>query len=81
MKAKDLIDRIQSNYKPDDQLFVEYWDKECVEGYGTSRKLSEDEWASAVEELENGEFFYQSSAAGLLVDKAEEAISGGKNVV
>lgn len=80
MKVKDLIDRLQSNYKPDDELFVEYWDKECVEGYGTSRKLSEDEWASAVEEMENGEFAYQSYAADLLVDKAEEAMEESKNV-
>lgn len=74
MKVKDLIERLQSFYKPDDELFVEYWDKETVESYGTSREMTEDEWVSAVEEMENGEFAYQSYAADLLVEKAEEAM-------
>lgn len=80
MKVKDLIERLQSYYKPDDELFVEYWDKETVEAYGTSRKMDDDEWTSAVEVMENGEFAYQSHAAELLVEKAEEAMEESKNV-
>lgn len=80
MKVKDLIDRLQSYYKPDDELFVEYWDKETVESYGVSQPLTEDEWLDTVEAMENGEFAYQSYAADLLVEKAEEAIKESKNV-
>lgn len=73
MKVKELIEQLKT-YGEDTELFVEYWDKETVEQYGTSRKMTEDEWVYAVQTMENGEFAFQSHAAEQLVDAAEDAM-------
>ena len=49
MKVKDLIDRLNDNYKPDDLLIVEYWDKSGVEGYAEVT-LTDDQWTDIVSE-------------------------------
>lgn len=73
MKVKQLIEQLKT-YGEDTELFVEYWDKETVEQYGTSRTMTEDEWAYAVQTMENGEFAFQSYAAEQLVEAAEDAM-------
>lgn len=75
MKVKDLIENLQRYYKPEDEIFVEYWDKGTVESYGTSRKMTDDEWAAVVETMEDGEFYHQSLAAEKLVETAEEEMA------
>lgn len=49
MKVKDLIDRLNDNYKPDDLLIVAYWDKSGVEGYAEVT-LTDDQWTDIVSE-------------------------------
>lgn len=75
MQVKNLIERLTQFYKPEDEIFVEYWDKETVESYGTSREMTDEEWSAVVEAMEEGEFGYQSYAAELLVEKAEEEMA------
>lgn len=81
MKVKDLIDRLNDNYKPDDLLIVAYWDKEGVEGYAEVT-LTDDQWTDIVSEqtanesihLENyGEELQQiASEVGQSIHEEEE---------
>jgi hypothetical protein len=51
MKVKDLIDRLNENHKPDEQIIVAYWDKETVESYAEVT-LTDDQWTDIVAENE-----------------------------
>ena len=31
MKVRDLVNQLQMNYLPDDEVIVAYWDKDMVE--------------------------------------------------
>ena len=75
MQVKTLIENLQRFYKPEDEIFVEYWDKGTVEGYGTSRPMTDEEWVAVVETMEQGEFYHQSLAAEQLVETAEEEMA------
>lgn len=75
MRVKKLIEDLQ-RLDPELELFVEYWDKETVQAYGTSREMTDDEWSEVVDKMEDGEFAFQSYAADQLVDTAEEVIRG-----
>jgi hypothetical protein len=74
MKVKELIEQL-AHYSPEEELLVEYWDKECVEGYGTSRKMTDEEWSDVVSYVENGEWHYQSSASSTITEMAEKVIA------
>jgi hypothetical protein len=73
MLVKDLIKQLEE-YKPDDELIVAYWDKETVEGYTEDLTLTLDQWSEVIFEYENGEFYWQSSAAEDFVDLANKVV-------
>jgi hypothetical protein len=73
MKVKDLIERLSTNYEPDTELIVDYWDKEIVESYG-SPSLSKTQWSLVIEDYENGEWHFQSLAAEVFVEIAEKVV-------
>lgn len=73
MLVKDLLAQLEQ-YKPDDELIVAYWDKETIEGYDDFT-LTDDQWSEVVSEYENGEFYWQSSAAEDFVDLANKVIN------
>lgn len=79
MKVSQLIEQLQQNYNPDTELYVEYWDKETVDGFmwnGEEKKtLTEDEWVVVVQAMENSERLDQSMAADSLVEEAESVMA------
>lgn len=71
MKVKDLIDRLNDNYKSDDQLIVAYWDKSGVEGYAEVT-LTDDQWTDLVAGEEIHEPIDLERYGGVLQDLAQE---------
>ena len=61
MQVKELLAQLEE-YDPETELIVAYWDKETIEGYGNP-KLTDDQWSQVVFKYENGEWYWQSSAA------------------
>jgi hypothetical protein len=51
MKVKDLINRLNEYYSPDDQLIVAYWDKDGVQG-SANVILTDDQWTDIIAEQE-----------------------------
>lgn len=79
MKVSQLIEQLQRDYSPDTELYVEYWDKEIVENFMWEEenppKLTDDEWGSIVEAMENSERLDQSMVADSLVEEAESVMA------
>jgi hypothetical protein len=73
MKVSELVKQL-NEYDPNTELFVAYWTKNTVEEYGTSRVMTDEEWSSAVETLEDGEYYFQSATAEQIVQVAEEVM-------
>jgi hypothetical protein len=73
MKVKEAIKFLSSNYTPDTELLVEWWDKETVESYGISDPLTEDEWTEVVERMSDFELA-MSMIADAAVEQAEDII-------
>jgi len=79
MQVKELIEQLQQNYTPETELYVEYWDKETVDGYmwvgEKSPELTDDEWGAVVDAMENSERLDQSMAADSLVEEAKAVMA------
>ena len=78
MKVSKLIEYLQRDYAPDTELLVAYWDKETVEGYTEDLTLTDDQWSDVVDRYEDGEYFWQSSAAETFVDLANEVVGSSE---
>jgi hypothetical protein len=74
MKVRDLVDRLQMNYLPDDDLIVDYWDKATIESYNPGMELTDEQFQVVASRYEDGEYFWQSQAADTFVTLAEEII-------
>ena len=74
MKVKQLIEQLKA-YDGETDLIVAYWDKETIEGYTDGLEMTTEQWAQVVDEYEDGEFFFQGSAAEDFVDLAEKVVS------
>ena len=69
MKVAEIIERLNRDYTPDTELYIEWWDKEIVESFANdSEPLSEDNWAQIVERMEDGERLDQSMVAEAFSD-------------
>lgn len=79
MQVQKLIEQLQQHYTPETELYVEYWDKEIVENFmwegENSPTLTDDEWVSVVEAMENSERLDQSMVADSLVEEAKAAMA------
>jgi len=73
MKVKDLLEQLKT-YKPDTDLIVAYWDKETVQDYGAP-EMTDEQWSQVVDEYEDGEWHFQSSAAEDFVEISERVVS------
>jgi hypothetical protein len=73
VKVKDLIEQLKA-YDGEDELIVAYWDKETVEGYGAP-KMSDEDWSYVIEQYEDGEWHFQSSAAEDFVEIAQRVMA------
>lgn len=50
MKVSELLRRLNTYYKPDDELCVMYWDKPCLES-----ELSTESWSAICAEFDDWE--------------------------
>ena len=73
MNIKNLLEQLK-HYDGEQELIVEYWDKETVEGYG-SPEMSAEQWSKVVTDYDNGEWLSQSYAAEVLVKLAEAIVT------
>ncbi len=74
MQVKKLIEQL-SAYSPETELLVAYWDKECVEGYAQDLTLTDEQWGEVCDKYEDGEWYFQISAAEDFVDLAKGVVS------
>jgi hypothetical protein len=80
MKVKDLIEQLES-YDGEDELIVAYWDKKIIELYGSGLgekpdlTLTDEQWSEVIESYENGEWYFQSSAAEDFVEIAQKVVA------
>ena len=74
MKVSRLIEELKE-YDPETELIVAYWDKETIEGYTDDLTLTPDQWSEVVSSYENGEFYWQGSAAEDFVDLANNVVA------
>ena len=76
MKVAEIIERLNRDYTPDTELYVEWWDKDLSQALSyddPTLDLSDDEWAAVVSHLEDTERLDQSlvaQAIGVAVDRA-----------
>lgn len=69
MKVSEIIERLNRDYQPDTELYVEWWDKEIVESFvSQDEPISDDDWTRIVEKMEDGERQDQSMVADAFVD-------------
>ena len=73
MKVQEIIERLNRDYQPDTELYVEWWDKEIVERFADANLLDE-EWTQVVERMEDGERLDQSLIADELTEAAYEVL-------
>jgi len=71
MKVRDLIEQLNRDLKPDDQIIVAYWDKATVEQYAEVT-LTDDQWTDLVAEQDSYEPYELDKYGGLLQDLAGE---------
>jgi hypothetical protein len=55
MLVKDIIKQLQTNYQPDEELIVAYWDKPLVESFANV-VLTKEGWEEVIELLDSQEF-------------------------
>lgn len=69
MKVSEIIERLNREYTPDTELYVEWWDKEIVESFvSQDDPISDDDWVRVVEKMEDGERQDQSMVADAFID-------------
>jgi hypothetical protein len=78
MRVSKLVEYLQRDYAPETELIVAYWDKETVENYAKDLALTDDQWSDVVDKYDDGEYFWQSSAAENLVDLAHEVVGSSE---
>ena len=77
MTRDEAIARLQELYKPDEELFIVWWDKEVADGYRyPDEEMSKTKWASIVKELDEDEylFFAVNDTITELANKLEEDV-------
>jgi len=80
MLVKDLLEQLKS-YNGEDELIVAYWDKKIIEQYGSGwgekpdLVLTDEQWSEVIETYENGEWYFQSSAAEDFVEIAQKVVA------
>ena len=52
MKIKDAVRMLNEYYKPDDELFIVWWDKDSAQSI-TSETLSDEDWAYIMDYLDS----------------------------
>jgi hypothetical protein len=81
MKVKDLIEQLQRDYKPEDNLLVAYWDKEyaetALEDKLEGKSYPDEAWEDAIRRAEKAEY-WQSCGSDEITEQAVEALEDYK---
>lgn len=75
MKVAKIREQLEA-YDGEDELIIAYWDKNIITMYGAP-DLTDSEWGEVVSSYENGEWFWQSSAAEDFVEIAQNVKAKG----
>lgn len=77
MTVKEIIERLQRDYTPETELYVEYWDKEIAQSFSSPdiAPLTEEQWGEVVDILEDRERYDQSLVADAIADTVEEVVN------
>jgi hypothetical protein len=75
MKRDEAIARLQEWHKPDEELFIVWWDKTSGEMYADD-ELTDSHWAKVVKELDSDEYLFHAVNDTIteLVNKSEEDV-------
>jgi hypothetical protein len=79
MRVSEIIERLNRDYTSDTELYVEWWDKELAQSFSymdETLDLSEEEWATVVNHLEETERPDQSLVADAIGEAVDRAIKG-----
>jgi hypothetical protein len=61
MNVQEAIKRLTETYKPDEELFIVWWDKETADGYRyPDSEVTVPQWVSIVEQLDNDEYLFHA---------------------
>lgn len=72
MQAQEAIKRLTEMYKPEEELFIVWWDKETVGEY-SDKDIADEHWTSVVDKLDEDEylFFAVNSTMEQLINQRE----------
>lgn len=73
MLVRQIIEILEANYKPDDNIYIEWWDSDIYQD--DDAPIDEDVWARAVEIAEDADHSYIHS---LVWDMLGDALSQAK---
>lgn len=81
MRVKDLIERLQRDYKPEDRLLIVYWDKEfaatALEDELAGEIYPAEAWEDTIRRAEKAEY-WQACGTEELIDQASQALKDYK---
>lgn len=75
MTRDEAIERLKEWHKPDEELFIVWWDKTSGEMYADG-DLTDSHWAKVVKELDEDEYLFHAVNDTIteLVNKSEEDV-------
>lgn len=77
MKVAEIIERLNRNYTPDTELYVQWWDRDIAERFYEGA-VSDEEWVEVVEKMEDGERIDQSMVADAMIQATYEVLSSNE---
>lgn len=78
MKVSDLIELLAERYDPDDEIYVEWWDKGVFD-HDPETPISDEAWGQAVEVAQANPIEYAMGAIyDQLWDALEDAMTSGE---
>ena len=69
MKAKDIIKRLETNYEPDEELIITFWDKDEFDARNVSDEegdITPIQWREIVKYAERSDWWDQRATDGLM---------------
>ena len=73
MLVSQVIEIMKANYKPTDNIYIDWWDTDTVQGPGN--QISEEDWARAIKIAEDADHSYIYS---LVWEMLHEAVALAK---
>jgi hypothetical protein len=73
MKASKAIEMLK-NYKPDEEIYILWWDSDLSQQFADTDPLTEDEWIDIVNHMEHNDLGSEE-ISDYLIDQIVEAVS------